>query len=63
VMYLSGSGWLQVSLSSNATPAGLTVRPISTRPPAGTYSADVIVAAPGASNSPVKVRVTYTVAP
>ena len=65
IQFLSGgTGWLQVpTLSSTTAPANLTLQPITGGMVAGTYSANVFLAATSASNSPQIVSVTFTVAP
>ena len=61
----TGLNWLNVSPAAGATPQALTVSITNTSGlPAGTtYTGAVIIQAPGASNSPQVIRVTFTVVP
>jgi len=52
--------WLGAVLSSSTAPATLTLSPVAGLPP-GVYTADVLVTAPGADNSPLNVPATMTV--
>lgn len=63
VTYASGSasGWLNAVVSSSSAPATLTLRAALGFLAPGTYDAQVSVKAPGASNSPQMVAVTFTV--
>jgi hypothetical protein len=58
----TGGNWLSASLSSNAAPATLTVRPTSANLAPGVYTAEIHVVAVGASNSPARISVVYTIA-
>jgi hypothetical protein len=63
VQYTSGQGgWLTASVSPTTAPATLTLQATTGSLTAGTYSARVLVTAPGATNSPAEVTVTFTVA-
>ncbi len=62
VSYSSGSGWLQVTLSSTTAPSTLTAQLITGSLPAGTHTATVSVTSGVAANSPQTVSVTCTVA-
>ena len=58
------SGWLTATVTGGAlTPTALAVQPATTTLAAGTYTAQVAVAGPGASNTPQLLSVTYTVVP
>jgi fibronectin type 3 domain-containing protein len=63
VTYASGqpTGWLGATLSGTTAPATVTVSASSTSLAAGTYNATVQITAPGATNSPLDVPVTFTV--
>ena len=63
IEYASGSNWLTATLSGSATPATLTLQPNVGSLAPGTYTANVPVSAPTATNSPVKVAVTLVVPP
>lgn len=53
--------WLTATLSGGAAPATLRLRPSRTDLAPGSYTATVPLTAPGAQNSGVTVRVSYTV--
>jgi uncharacterized protein (TIGR03437 family) len=55
--------WLVVRPTSGTAPSTLSVLVSPTSLPAGTYTGNVQISATGASNSPVSVAVTLTVAP
>ena len=55
------SGWLTVELSSTTAPATLTLRASTGALLPGTYTAGVVLAAPGATNSPQTVQVSFDV--
>jgi hypothetical protein len=57
----SNAAWLSVSASSSLTPGqlSLSVNPTGLAP--GGYSGTVTISAPGASNSPITLQVTFTV--
>lgn len=59
------TGWLTATLDTVAAPAVVTLQPATGALPAGTYHATVPVAssAPGVTNSPQSIAVTFTVAP
>src|SRR6185503_1633808 len=57
----SNAAWLTVSSSSSLTPGQLSVSVNPTGLAPGGYSGAVTISAPGASNSPVTVPVTFTV--
>jgi hypothetical protein len=57
------TGWLSPTLSSPDAPATLTINVDATGVIEGTYHAIVHVNGPGASNSPLSVGVTLTIAP
>ncbi len=61
----TGGNWLSVTPLNGATPQALTVSIANTSGllAGTTYSGAVIVQAPGASNSPQVIRVTFTVVP
>ena len=63
IAYAAGgpSGWLNAVISSASAPATLVLRAALGSLTPGTYSALVSVKAPGASNSPQPVAVTFTV--
>ncbi|MEQ1911351.1 MAG: CARDB domain-containing protein, partial [Vicinamibacterales bacterium] len=63
ITYGSGSGWLQATLSGATAPATLTVGPTTGSLAAGTYTATVPITSGVATNSPLSVTVTFTVAP
>jgi large repetitive protein len=54
-------GWLGATLSGDAAPAELVLRPTSAGLPPGSYTAEVRVVSPGAANSPQTVTVTYVI--
>ena len=57
------AAWMSVSPGSGTNAGTVTVTPTITGLAAGTYTADVTVAAPGATGSPKTVAVTFTVSP
>ena len=57
----SNAAWLTVSESTTLTPGQLTVSANPTGLAAGAYSGVVTLSAPGASNSPIAIPVTFTV--
>lgn len=57
----SNASWLQVTASSNLTPGTLTVNANTTGLAEGTYSANLTIFAPGATNSPLVIPVTLGV--
>ena len=57
----SGGNWLSVSPSSGTTPVNLSVSVNPAGLGAGTYTGNVTVISPGASNSPQSILVTLTV--
>jgi len=61
----NGGNWLSVTPANGATPQSLTVSIANTAnlPVGTTYTGAVILQAPGASNSPQVIRVTFTVVP
>lgn len=63
VEYAGGqpTGWLNPSLSAATTPATLMLPVNVGSLPSGTYTANVPISAPTATNSPLKVGVTLTV--
>ena len=63
VSYTTGqpTGWLTTNLSSTTAPATLTVGASAASLPAGSYTATIRITAPGATNSPLDVSVTFTV--
>ncbi len=61
VIFTTGSGWLTANLNTSAAPATVTVQAIRGALAAGTYTANVRIAAPGATNTPRDVPVTFTV--
>lgn len=58
----NGGQWLQFLADSGVTPVNLSVAPASSTLSAGTYQGDLTITALGASNSPLIVHVTLTVA-
>jgi len=64
VQYTSGqpAGWITASLGASSAPTSLTLTPRTAGLPAGSYAATVILSAQGASNSPLSVPVTLTLA-
>lgn len=56
-------GWLATSFDGTSAPTRLRLRGTPGALPVGTYNATVLVAAAGAGNSPVPIRVTLTVNP
>lgn len=58
----SASGWLAAALDSPTAPASLTLTASLGALAPGSYTATVPVLAPGASNAPQQVTVTFTVA-
>jgi hypothetical protein len=63
VVYNEGQGWLETSLSATSLPSTLTVTPHLTGLTKGTYTANVTLASPTASNTPQTVAVTFFVDP
>jgi hypothetical protein len=63
IAYGSGSGWLTATVSGDAAPYTVTVRPIIAGLPTGDRPATLEIASDGAANSPQTVNVTLTVAP
>ena len=61
VQYTTGSGWLTATLNTTTAPATLTVQPATGALAAGTYTAKVLLASAGASNTPRTVDVTFSV--
>jgi uncharacterized protein (TIGR03437 family) len=59
----SDSSWLSVSAVSGTAPSALTVSVSPAALSAGTYNGSIQILAAGASNSPLSVPVTLTVAP
>jgi uncharacterized protein (TIGR03437 family) len=59
----SDSSWLSVSAASGTAPSSLSVSVSPAALSAGTYNGSIQISAAGASNSPVSVPVTLTVAP
>jgi uncharacterized protein (TIGR03437 family) len=57
-----GLNWLTVTQSSNTTPASLSVNVNGASLSPGTYNGTIAIAAAGASNSPLNIPVTLTVA-
>ncbi len=57
----AGAAWLSVAPSSGTTPATLGVSVNSAGLAPGTYTSAVTITAPGASNTPFSVPVTFTV--
>jgi uncharacterized protein (TIGR03437 family) len=57
-----GGNWLSVTPTSGTTPGNLTVSVNPQGLAAGSYTGSVTVTVPGAGNSPLAVRVTFTVA-
>jgi hypothetical protein len=55
------TGWLTATLGSATAPTTLTLQPATGALAAGTYTATVQIAAPGASNSPRTIGVTFQV--
>ncbi len=62
IQYQTGSGWLTATLNTTTAPASISVQASPTGLTAGTYTAVLRVMSPSASNSPVSVPVTYTIA-
>lgn len=62
LQYTGTAGWLTATLNTSTAPATLTVQPSHTGLSAGTYTATIRVNSAVASNSPVSILVTYTVA-
>jgi len=64
VSYQAGqpTGWLLTALSAADAPSTLTLTPMIAGLGEGTYTATVNVSAPGATNSPQAITVTFTVA-
>jgi uncharacterized protein (TIGR03437 family) len=58
----SGGSWLSVSPASGAAPSSLSVSVSPAGLAAGTYTGTILITASGASNSPLSVTVTLTVA-
>src|SRR5207248_2909206 len=54
--------WILLGATSGTGPALISVQPLSTSMPAGTYTDTVTISAPGASPASVAVAVTLTVA-
>lgn len=63
VSYASGqpTGWLAAALSGTSDPASLTLSPAVGSLSAGSYEATVSVNAPGASNTPQTLGVTFVI--
>ena len=59
----TGATWLSVAVASGTAPSTLSVLVSPTGLGAGTYTGSVQISAAGASNSPVSLTVTLTVAP
>ncbi len=59
--YTGTAGWLTLTLNTAGASPTLTVQPSTTGLAAGTYSATVNIASPGASNTPLAVPVSLTV--
>lgn len=59
---MSDSPWLTVAPTSGTAPQALTIFPVLGTLTSGTYTGHVTVAAAGATGSPAKVTVTFTVA-
>ena len=57
----AATNWLTATLSGSSTPATLTLQPNVGTLASGTYTANVPIAAPTASNTPLKVAVTLVV--
>lgn len=57
----AGSGWLDAALDATTAPATLTLTARAAALAKGTYTANVVVASPAASNGSVVVPVTFTV--
>jgi len=64
VTYQSGQpqGWLRASLSSTTAPAELTLQPTTGTLDPGLYLATVVLASPGAGNSPASISIGLIVA-
>jgi hypothetical protein len=64
VSYQAGqqTGWLFTTLSATDAPSTLTLTPMMASLGEGTYTATVNVSAPGATNTPQAITVTFTVA-
>jgi fibronectin type 3 domain-containing protein len=64
ISYTSGqpTGWLTADLSTTTAPATLTLTARLGSLAVGTYNAKVRIAASSASNSPVEITVTFTIA-
>ncbi len=63
IVYSPGAnGWLTAELNSDRAPAALTVRANTGALPEGTYQARIEVLSNSATNSPMEVRVLFTVA-
>jgi hypothetical protein len=63
ITYSTGSGWLNATLNTGSAPATLTLQATTGSLAVGTYTASVSVVAPGASNTPASVAVTFNVTP
>jgi uncharacterized membrane protein len=59
--YTTGSNWLTVTMGGGSAPTTVTLSPSISGLAAGTYTATVNIAAPGASNSPRPITVTLTI--
>jgi uncharacterized protein (TIGR03437 family) len=59
----ASDSWLSISAASGTAPSTLTVSASPAALSAGTYNSSIQISAAGASNSPLSVAVTLTVAP
>jgi len=57
-----GGPWLRYSSDSSTTPANLRITPETAGLPSGAYKGQIQISAAGASNSPLTINVTVTVA-
>lgn len=60
-VYAQGAGWLAVTVGGGPSSFTVSIQPMTTSLPEGTYTATVNVASAGASNSPQPITVSYTV--
>lgn len=58
----NGLGWLKVSQATGTTPGTISIAAVATGLPAGVYNGSVSISMAGASNSPLLIPVTLTVA-